>query len=144
MNRNTGQRYSNSSIIKYKKSAFSAEMQIVSLLCCYSFLIQLFLCTTGMRQLPTPAGMRCLCDGISGHTSEASFPGGRSSSIDSELTLNTVWSNFLRRHFLKNSFKCCRKQINLLLLHTSVLSSTREIWLRKIFVLATPLCNFTW
>lgn len=55
MNRNTGQRYSNSSIIKYKKRAFSAEMQIVSLLCCYSFLIQLFLCTTGMRQLPKPA-----------------------------------------------------------------------------------------
>lgn len=38
MNRNTGQHSSNSFTIKYKKRAFSAEMQIVSLLFPYAII----------------------------------------------------------------------------------------------------------
>lgn len=55
-------------------------MQIIPFLFPYAIIYM-----RGMRQFQKPAGMRCLCDGISGHTSEASFPGGRSSSVYSEL-----------------------------------------------------------
>lgn len=52
---------------------------------------------------------------ISGHP----FPGRRFSS---------VWSNFLKRFlFFKPLFRCCRKQMNLPLLHTPVLSSNTAI-----------------
>lgn len=38
MNRYTGQHYSNSFVIKYKERAFSAEMQIISLLFPYGII----------------------------------------------------------------------------------------------------------